>query len=115
MSDTYNVLITREAQNQIRNLDRVMLPRAIACLKALEFEPHPIGVEKLDENPNFWRIMLGTYKIIYTIFAQQRSIVVALVGKRRDVHLEISSLNQHDFATLVASDNVIPLTMGTRH
>jgi mRNA-degrading endonuclease RelE of RelBE toxin-antitoxin system len=116
MSDNHKVLITPNAQKQIRSLDGLMLPRVISCLKMLQVDPHPVGVEKLDENPNFWRIMLGNYKIIYTIFAQQKTIVVALVGKRRDVHLEISNIGQTIVEQVAASDNVVSIAAtGTRH
>jgi mRNA-degrading endonuclease RelE of RelBE toxin-antitoxin system len=116
MSEKHTVMIVPDAQKQIRNLGGVMLPKIIARLKVLEVEPFPPGVEKLADNPNVGRIMVDDFKIVYSVIAQQRVVVIALVAKRNEEHIEISNLCQTTLQKIAASDNVVPLAVNdTRH
>jgi mRNA interferase RelE/StbE len=109
------VMIAPRAQKQIAKLPREVLPRVIHCLEELENDPHPTGVEKLNQNPNFWRMKAGEYRVVYTICENRTAIVVALVSPRREVYREVANLNYRHLVDVVANDMNYAAASGVRH
>ena len=116
MSDTFKVLIAPRAQKQIKKLDPSVLPHVLECLELLEKNQHPIGVEKLNQDPNFWRIKAGnSHRVVYTILSESRTIIVALVSPRREVYREVANLNHGKIIQLTLPESQPRLAQGTRH
>lgn len=115
MSTKYKVLIARNAQKQIKKLDATVLPRVISCLDSLEQDAHPTGVEKLNQNPNFWRLKAGVHRIVYTIFEEKRIIIVALVSPRREVYREVANLNERHLVQIASNEPGPRIAVSTRH
>jgi mRNA-degrading endonuclease RelE of RelBE toxin-antitoxin system len=111
----FSIHISPRAQKQIKKLESTVLPHVLECLEALETDPHPTGVEKLNQDPNFWRIKAGhTHRVIYTILADSNSIIVALVSPRREVYREVSNLNHAQIVRVALNEN-FPQAAGIRH
>ena len=59
--------------------------RILARLAALETNPRPADVKKL-EGREAWRICVGDYRVIYEIHDRVLQIIVISAGHRREIH-----------------------------
>lgn len=66
----YSIEITRKAQK---------------ALSRIPDEPFPPGTKKLSGR-EAWRIRVGVYRIIYEVHQDVLSILVVLVGHRKDIY-----------------------------
>ena len=53
---------------------------------ALETNPRPPGVKKLQGEEGIWRLRVGDYRVLYTIQHQELVILVLKIGHRREVY-----------------------------
>lgn len=83
MSPRYRVEIAPAAQRQLRKLP----PGAAASLRgpilALALEPRPTGATKLERSA-FWRLRLGSLRLIYAVDDGSRLVVVLKVARRSE-------------------------------
>ena len=115
MKSRYLVLIAPRAQKQIKKLTPSVLPPVLECLELLQTDAHPTGVEKLNQDPNFWRLKAGhTHRVIYTILEDRSAIIVALVSPRREVYRELTNLNHSQIVRIALNEN-FPQVSGVRH
>jgi len=82
---SYEVLILRRAQRQLRRLPTRDYQRIKASIFALGEMPRPHGCLKLSNRPG-WRIRVGDYRVIYEIDDERRIVTVMDVGNRRDIY-----------------------------
>jgi mRNA interferase RelE/StbE len=57
----------------------------VARLLALEDNPRPSGVKKLQGQESY-RLRVGDYRILYTIDDKSKKIFIMAVGHRREVY-----------------------------
>ncbi len=97
----YRVELTPRAVKDIKNLPNDARRKVLKTLEVLQKAPRPRDVEKLQENPAFWRLWIGRdHRMIYTIDDEKKLIVVALVRNRKDAYRGIANL---DAAALIAA------------
>jgi mRNA interferase RelE/StbE len=83
----YQVIFTRKAAKDIRQLNRADIPRVVEKAEALGDAPRPVGSKKLSGiQEEFWRIRVGQYRIIYQIEEEVKVVSVTNVGHRKDVY-----------------------------
>ena len=82
----YIVQFTRSAD---RDLDKVApfdRNRIIRKIAELAQDPRPVGVKKLRGAEDFYRIRVGSYRVIYQIRGRAVTVTVVRVGRRREVY-----------------------------
>jgi len=89
----YNVLITPAFKRDLKKLDRHVQRRIFNALDNLKNEPRQRSAEKLKENPKFYRIPVGDYRIVYSVDDKQSILIVCLVRHRKDAYRDIAKLN----------------------
>lgn len=89
----YEIRIAPAAGRGIKKLDRPAQRKMIDLLDRLAFTPRPHGVEKLSQDPRFWRVRMGKYRVVYHIDDDKQVILVCVVGHRKDVYGEIDKLD----------------------
>ena len=83
----YQVIFTRKAAKDIRQLNRADIPWVIEKAETLGDDPHPPGSKKLSGiQEEFWRIRVGTYRIIYRIEEEIKVVSITKVGHRKEVY-----------------------------
>ena len=83
----YQVVFTKKAAKDIRQLNKADIPRVVESAEALGDDPHPPGSKKLSgTQEEFWRIRVGQYRIIYRIEEEVKVVNVTKVGHRKDVY-----------------------------
>jgi mRNA interferase RelE/StbE len=90
---TYTIHVAPAFRHDLKKLDRQIQKRIIDALEALSEEPRPRGVEKLKENPKFYRIAVGDYRIVYNVDGKKHIVVACLVRHRKDAYRDIANLN----------------------
>lgn len=82
----YRVELSHTAEKQLKRLPRADLQRVVAALEMLAITPLPNGCRKLSGQDGIFRVRVGTYRIIYELFADHLVVRVLKVGHRKDVY-----------------------------
>ena len=77
----HRVEIQKKARRELDALPAESRTRVTHAIDALADEPRPDGVKKLRGRTQ-WRIRVGEYRIIYSIFDQDRVIMIEQVAPR---------------------------------
>ncbi len=83
---TYKIEWKSSAVNELRRLNRLIIPRIIEAVEALSSNPFPSGVRKLRGGEHSYRIRVGDYRVIYTVFKNQSLLQIARIRHRKDVY-----------------------------
>ena len=83
---SYRVELTRSAEQTLKKLPKEILPRILAALQGLTFDPYPVGCRKLAGQPGAFRVRVGHYRILYDVFAKLVLVRVLKIGHRKDVY-----------------------------
>ena len=76
----------RSATKDLRRIAAADVPRIIAAVENLAIDPFPPGCTKLAGSERSYRIRVGDYRVLYSVFSGQLVIEVIKVGHRRDVY-----------------------------
>lgn len=98
----FGVKVGGAAVREIRKLPRSTQKKIVKQMDALALDPRPSGVEKLVENPRFWRIRTGDYRLIYYIDEENDVVVVLVVRHRKDAYRNLDQLDQRLIAATFA-------------
>ena len=82
---SFSITITRKAQKALAKIPFDYREKIIASIRELADELYPPGAKKLSGR-DAWRIRIGMYRVIYEVHQQVLSIVVVLVGHRKDIY-----------------------------
>ena len=82
---SYKLLITRNAQKEMANLDNQYIKQIKSDINLLSEEPRPFGYSKLKGRDGY-RIKSGDYRVIYEIDDDKLEITILHVGHRKDVY-----------------------------
>jgi len=81
----YTVEITSSAQRQFKKLPEGIQDHLILRILALESNPRPSGVKKLQVF-EYYRIRMGDYRVVYSINDKAHLIKVLDLGHRKDIY-----------------------------
>ena len=81
----YTVEITSSAQRQFKKLPPAIQEHLIPKILALEVNPRPSGVKKLQVF-EYYRIRIGDHRIVYSINDKTYLIKVLDLGHRKDIY-----------------------------
>ena len=82
---TYQVSLKRSAEKELEALPGNIRERIVLRLLALEENPRPSGVKKLQGQESY-RLRAGDYRILYAIDDQSKKVTVLAIGHRREVY-----------------------------
>ena len=82
---SYRLLVKPSAGKEIEALPKQDRRRIVAKITSLSRDPRPPGCEKLSGHDQY-RLRQGNYRILYEIQDLDLVVVVAKVGRRRDVY-----------------------------
>jgi mRNA interferase RelE/StbE len=82
---TYQIIIKRPAEKELDALSANVRARIVGHLLALEDNPRPVGIKKLQGEDGF-RLRVGDYRVLYTIDDRMKQVTIFAVGHRREVY-----------------------------
>jgi len=83
---SYRIFWNKSAIKELRDIDKQIIPKIIAAVESLSSNPFPSGVKKLIMSDFTYRIRIGDYRIIYSIFQRRLVIEIVRVGYRKDIY-----------------------------
>jgi mRNA interferase RelE/StbE len=84
--ERYQVEFSKPALKQFQRLPREVQERIAPRIDALAADPRPHGVEKLEGEDDFYRLRVGSYRVVYTIRDRLLLVLVLRMGHRRDIY-----------------------------
>jgi mRNA interferase RelE/StbE len=82
----YRVTFEPSAWKQIMALPLAVQERIFALTDALELEPRPSGVKKMQGSQTLYRGKAGNYRVVYEIEDTALLVLVVKVGDRKEVY-----------------------------
>ena len=83
---SYALDIKPSARKELERLSDNLIARIAPKIEALAADPRPSGCKKLRGYKDLWRVRLGTYRIVYIIDDDRKTVSVTRVAHRRDVY-----------------------------
>jgi mRNA interferase RelE/StbE len=83
---SYQIEWKRSAVKELRKLPRPIISKIVAAVDSLILNPRPQGVRKLVGSEDTFRIRIGDYRVLYSIFETRLIIEIIRVGHRKDVY-----------------------------
>jgi len=78
----YSISFARSARKELESLNAAQVQRIFPKIEALAKEPRPKGCRKLSGEKNLWRIRVGDYRVIYTIYDDKKVVDIITVRHR---------------------------------
>ena len=84
--DEYTITFARSARKELEALPSSIVSKIFPKIEALAREPRPQGCRKLQGEANLWRIRIGEYRVVYTIYDADRLVDIIAVRHRREAY-----------------------------
>lgn len=84
--DEYTITFARSARRELESLGASIVRRVFPRIEALSKEPRPGNCRKLSGRENLWRIRVGDYRVIYTVYDEQRIVDIVAVRHRSEAY-----------------------------
>ena len=82
----YEIYLERSAEKDLRKLPPTLFNTVLVKIKALSNNPHPRGSRKIMNSENFWRIRIGSYRVLYEIIDSEYTIRIYKIKHRKDAY-----------------------------
>jgi len=82
----YRITFARSARHEFEVLDPSVIRRILPKIESLATHPRPHGSRKLTGEKNLWRIRIGDYRVIYSIFDHEQQIEITAVRHRKEAY-----------------------------
>jgi mRNA interferase RelE/StbE len=83
---TYDIKWKSSAVKELKRLDRPVIPRVLQVIESLASNPFPFGSQKLTGGQHSYRIRVGDYRIVYTVFREQATVEISRIRHRSSVY-----------------------------
>ncbi len=91
-SKRYEVAFKPGAKKQLEKLPTGIRIQIFEKIKALQDQPRPAGVKKLEGGDSFYRISVGDYRVIYSIEGDKLLVLILRIANRREVYRALNRL-----------------------
>jgi mRNA interferase RelE/StbE len=83
---SYRVEWKRSVIKELEKLPRQMLARIVEAVDDLARDPYPGGTRKLSGSEQTYRIRVGDYRVLYSIYSDKFIVEIIRVKHRKDVY-----------------------------
>ncbi len=81
----YSVTLARSAVKELERLNSSVVGRLMQKIEQLSDGPRPAGC-KLAGEENLWRVRVGDYRIVYSVYDAERIIDVVRIRHRSEAY-----------------------------
>lgn len=85
--DDYEITFARSARKELESLESNWVNRIIPKIENLSSESRPSGCRKLRGQKFLWRIRVGTYRVIYAIYDDEKRVDIIAVRHRSKAYV----------------------------
>jgi mRNA interferase RelE/StbE len=83
---SYKIEWKQSAQKEIRKLEKKTISRILQTIATLSENPYPSGNRKLHGAEYTYRLRVGDYRIIYSVFSDILTIEIVRIGHRKEIY-----------------------------
>ena len=87
---SYRIEWKQSAKKDIRKLDKTVIPSLLEAVAILSENPYPRGSKKLRGTEHTYRIRVGNYRVVYSVFSSVLTIEIVKVRHRKDVYRQLT-------------------------
>ncbi|MEL6927379.1 MAG: type II toxin-antitoxin system RelE/ParE family toxin [Cyanobacteria bacterium J06600_6] len=84
--NSYTIKFDRKVKKDFRSIPIQDIKRIKSAIQDLCNDPRPNGCTKLKGSNDYYRIRVGSYRIVYSIEDKNLLVLVVRVGHRRDIY-----------------------------
>ncbi|MGL4484311.1 MAG: type II toxin-antitoxin system RelE family toxin [Anaerovoracaceae bacterium] len=82
----YKIVFKHSAEKALEKLPKIYYQNIRIHIDNLENNPRPHGCKKLVALDNTWRIRVGIYRIVYSIYDDKLIVEIIDIDHRKDVY-----------------------------
>ena len=82
----YTIELKPKAAKELRKLPIPIIRKIASKIDQLALNPYPKGCKKLTGSEHSYRVRIGDYRVIYTVFDDKLIIQVIKIGHRKDIY-----------------------------
>ena len=82
----YTIEFSGLARKQLKRIPKKDSRKIVEKIESLAVDPRPYGFKKLVYHIEYFRVRVGNYRIIYSIFDRELLVSVVEVADRRDAY-----------------------------
>ena len=82
----YTITFARTARKELESLDEKVINKLFPKIENLSVTPRPASCRKLTGNKSLWRIRVGNYRIVYSIYDNKNLVDIIAVRDRKDAY-----------------------------
>jgi len=86
MTNHYKVEFKHKAIKQLKKLPKPTIKKIADCVDKLMVDAYPNGCKKLVGTESSYRIRIGHYRVVYSVFENRLIIQIIKIGHRRDIY-----------------------------
>jgi len=86
MTVSYELVFARSFDQDIRKIDRKLIPWLVGKILALEKNPRPVQSKKLKGADDEYRLRVGDYRVFYTIDDKNKLVAIYHLAHRREAY-----------------------------
>jgi mRNA interferase RelE/StbE len=83
---SYQIEIKKVAVKFLKQIPEKISNKILIEIDALAENPYPPGYKKLKDTDNEYRIRIGDYRVIYSIYNEKLIIEIIKIAHRKDVY-----------------------------
>lgn len=89
----YRIVIEKKAQKFLNKLNKPIRSKIIEKIRSLNNEPPLLlDIKKLRGYTNLYRLQVENYRIIFSVSAKKKIIIITVIGHCREVYSIIQKL-----------------------
>jgi mRNA interferase RelE/StbE len=82
----YRIEWKQSAVEELKGLNKSVIPKIIKAVENLSVNPYPTGCRKLRAAEYTYRLRIGQYRIIYSIYSEILVIEIVRIGHRKSIY-----------------------------
>jgi mRNA interferase RelE/StbE len=87
---SYRIEWKQSARKELRKVVKAAIPKILEAAAALAENPHPTGSKKLRGSEYTYRIRVGDYRVVYSVYSKVLVIEIVKVGHRKDIYRRLT-------------------------
>lgn len=87
--DSYQIDWKRSALKELKKAPKETILRITQAVQLLKSDPFPSGTKKLAGADHTYRLRLGDYRVVYSVYSDRLVIEIIRVGHRKDIYRKL--------------------------
>jgi mRNA interferase RelE/StbE len=87
---SYRIEWKQSARKELRKVVKAAIPKILEAAAALAENPHPTSSKKLRGSEYTYRIRVGDYRVVYSVYSKVLVIEIVKVGHRKDIYRRLT-------------------------